>query len=118
MLLGRDRELAALSAALDGLATGRPFVVGVAGDEGSGRTALLSAAIEASATAGALVLAARGTTGDPGPAYGALFALLRPIESRLDELAGDDAAEAVRTALSLRADPVDAVGVGLGVLRL
>ncbi len=118
MLLGRDRELAAMRAAVDGLAAGRPFVVGVVGDEGSGRTSLLGAAIEASTEAGALVLAARGTNGDPGPAYGALFALLRPMESRLGELADDETAEAVRTALSLRADAVDAVGVGLGVLRL
>lgn len=107
-----------MRAAVDGLAGGRPFVCGVAGDEGSGRTSLLSAAIDASTEAGALVLAARGTSGDPGPAYGALFALLRPLESRLDALAGHEAAEAVRSALSLRADAVDAVGVGRGVLRL
>jgi hypothetical protein len=118
MLLGRDREQAAMRAAVDGLANRRPFVIGVAGDEGSGRTSLLSAAIEASTEAGAMVLAARGANGDPGPAYGALYALLRPLESRLDELAGHEAAEAVRSALSLRADAVDAVGVGLGVLRL
>jgi DNA-binding NarL/FixJ family response regulator len=118
MLLGRDGELATVRAAVGGLLDGRPFVLGFAGDEGSGRSSLLAAAADEARAAGALVLAARGTTGDPGPAYGALLTLLRPLESRFDILAGEQAAAAVRSAMALRAAAVDAIDVGLGVLRV
>jgi DNA-binding NarL/FixJ family response regulator len=118
VLLGRDHELAALRNALVGASAGRPFVIGFAGDDGSGRSSLLAAATDEARAAGALVLAARGTAGDPGPAYGALVPLLRPLEQRLDELAGGEAAAAVRTALALRTESADAIAVGLGVLRV
>src|SRR5688500_7123609 len=118
MLIGRTSELEAVAGALEGLARGNPFVLAFAGDEGSGRSSLLDAATKQARDAGALVLAARGSGNEPGPAYGALLALLRPLEPMLDELAAPEHVAAVQSALAIRNDAVDAVDVGVGVLRV
>ena len=118
MLIGRTSELEAVAGALDGLAGGNPFVLAFAGDEGSGRSSLLDAATKQARDVGALVLAARGSGTEPGPAYGALLALLRPLEPRLDGLAAPEHVAAVQSALAIRTDSVDAVDVGVGVLRV
>ena len=118
MLIGRSSELAAIADALAGLAGGNPFVLSVAGDEGSGRSSLLDEAMKQARDAGALVLAARGSGIEPGPAYGGLLALLRPLEPALDGLAAPQHVAAVQSALAIRSDSVDAVDVGVGVLRV
>lgn len=119
MLVGRQTELNAVRSAVAGLSAGNPFVMSFVGDEGSGRSSLLEAATIEARSAGALVLAARGVTiADPGPAYGGLLALLRPLEARFDELAAPRHSAAVQAALAIRNEPVDALGVGLGVLRI
>jgi DNA-binding NarL/FixJ family response regulator len=118
MLIGRHAEVAAIHETLGGVVDGRPCVVGFVGDEGSGRSSLIGVATRAARAAGALVLAARGITGDPGPAYSGLLSLLRPLESRLDTLVTPKDAAAVRTALTLRHDTTAALDVGLGVFRL
>lgn len=118
MLVGRGSELSAVHAAIGGLDAGSPFVMSFAGDEGSGRSSMLDLATTAARSAGALVLAARGTSGDPGPAYGGLLALLRPLEPRFDDLAPPEHVAAVQAALAIRNEPVDALDVGVGVLRL
>lgn len=118
MLVGRGAELSAVHAAVDGLDAGSPFVMSFAGDDGCGRSSMLELATAAARSVGALVLAARGTSGDPGPAYGGLLALLRPLEPRFDDLAAPEHVAAVQAALAIRNEPVDALDVGLGVLRL
>jgi DNA-binding NarL/FixJ family response regulator len=118
VLIGRTTELEAVAGALDGLASGSPFVLAFAGDEGSGRSSLLDAATKQARAAGAMVLAARGSGIEPGPAYSSLLALLRPLEPLLDELAAPEHVAAVQSALAIRNDPVDAVDVGVGVLRV
>ena len=118
MLIGRTTELAAVAGALDGLAAGSPFVLAFAGDEGSGRSSLLDAATKQARDAGAMVLAARGSGVEPGPAYSGLLALLRPLEPVLDDLAAPEHVAAVQSALAIRNDSVDAVDVGIGVLRV
>ena len=118
MLIGRGTELAAVAAAVGGLASGKPFVLSFSGDDGSGRSSLLDAATAEARAAGALVLAARGSGSEPGPAYSGLLALLRPLEPNLDELAAPEQVAAVQSALSIRSESVDAVDVGVGVLRV
>jgi len=118
VLVGRGHELSAVRSAIDGLDAGRPFVMSFAGDEGSGRSSMLDVAATAARESGALVLAARGTSGDPGPAYGGLLALLRPLEPRFEDLATPEHVAAVQAALAIRNEPVDALDVGVGVLRL
>src|SRR6266511_3865032 len=96
VLVGRGSELSIVHAAIGGLEAGNPFVMSFAGDEGSGRSSLLDVATAAARSTGALVLAARGTAGDPGPAYSGLLALLRPLEPRFDDLAAADHVAAVQ----------------------
>ena len=118
MLVGRDAELRAATRALAGLGGGQPFVIAIVGDDGSGRTSLLSAATEASRSDNSLVLATRGTGVELAPAYGGLLSLLRPLERRFDELAGAENADVLRAAMTLRSRPADSLDVGIGVLRL
>jgi DNA-binding CsgD family transcriptional regulator len=118
MLVGRDAELRTATRAVAGLSGGQPFVIGIVGDDGSGRTSLLNTAAEIARSEGSLVLAARGTGAELAPAYGGLLSLLRPLERRFDELAGAENAEVLRCAMALRSRPADSLDVGIGVLRL
>jgi DNA-binding NarL/FixJ family response regulator len=118
MLIGRDAELRTATRAVAGLAGGQPFVIGIVGDEGSGRTSLLNAAADAARSDGGLVLATRGTGAELAPAYGGLLSLLRPLERRFDELAGAENADVLRSAMALRARSADPLDVGIGVLRV
>ncbi len=118
MLIGRDAELRTATRAVSGLGGGQPFVIGIVGDDGSGRTSLLNAATEVARSDGHLVLATRGTGADLAPAYGGLLSLLRPLERRFDELTGAEDADVLRSAMALRSRPADPLDVGIGVLRL
>jgi DNA-binding NarL/FixJ family response regulator len=118
MLIGRDAELRTVTRAVGGLAGGQPFVIGIVGDDGSGRTSLLNAAADVARSDGGLVLATRGTGAELAPAYGGLLSLLRPLERRFDELAGPENADVLRSAMALRTRPADPLDVGIGVLRL
>jgi DNA-binding CsgD family transcriptional regulator len=99
---------------VDGLASGRPFVLTTRGQPGSGRSALLAAARQAAADAGVRSLAARGV--DDRSAFAGLAALLRPLEPELDVLAGEQAS-ALRSVTRSAGATVDADDVGAGVLR-
>ncbi len=118
MLVGRDAELRTATRAVAGLAGGQPFVIGIVGDDGSGRTSLLNTTAEIARSEGSLVLATRGTGAELAPAYGGLLSLLRPLERRFDELAGAENAEVLRSAMALRSRPAESLDVGIGVLRL
>ena len=83
MLHGRRHEVAELDRLLDGLTRGRPFVLAISGEPGSGRSALLDEARERAAAHGMRVLATRGDRGlGPAPAFDGLATLLRPLVRR------------------------------------
>jgi AAA ATPase domain len=80
-IVGRQPELAALSAAVAGAATGRGNLMLVEGPPGIGKTTLLRAACEQSGAAGALVLAARGLALEEGFSYGIVRQLFEPVRA-------------------------------------
>lgn len=115
-MIGRDAETALMSSLLEGLAGGRPFVLTIRGEAGSGRSCLLDAARVAAHEAGVRPLVARGVDGAEEPAFAALSSLLRPLERSLDDLA-DDLAPSLRGALTMGREPVDPLDVRLALLR-
>jgi DNA-binding CsgD family transcriptional regulator len=77
-LIGRERELASLSAALDGSREGGRIVV-VEGEAGVGKTVLLGALADGAAAAGATVLRARGGELERGEGFGIARRLLERV---------------------------------------
>lgn len=75
-LVGRDAELATLRNALDAAASERPQVVTLAGELGSGRSALLAAARDLARARGFAVLDAAGADGLIGGRWSSLRASL------------------------------------------
>ena len=71
-MIGRERELARLRAALDELQAGTPAVVAVAGEPGIGKSRLLRALREDAAARGLLVLSGRAAEFERDLPYGAL----------------------------------------------
>jgi DNA-binding NarL/FixJ family response regulator len=114
-MIGRDAETALVSSLVGGLSEGRPFVLTVRGEPGSGRSSLLEAGRAAATAAGARVLVTRGIDGPTEPAFGGLSSLLRPLSPSLDDLAGD-LAGVLRDALGLSRE-VDSTDVCRGLLR-
>jgi DNA-binding CsgD family transcriptional regulator len=106
-LVGRAAELARLERAAAAAAAGRSTVVALVGAYGLGKTALLDVVGAEGHARGATVLATQGRAADAELGFASLLTLLRPVEARLDELAGDLAPE-LRAALALgrQADPV------------
>jgi DNA-binding NarL/FixJ family response regulator len=106
-LVGRAAELARLERAAAAAAAGRSTVVALVGAYGLGKTALLDVVAAEGHARGATVLATQGRAADAELGFASLLTLLRPVEARLDELAGDLAPE-LRAALALgrQADPV------------
>jgi DNA-binding CsgD family transcriptional regulator len=98
-LIGRERELAALSAALDGSREGGRIVV-VGGEAGVGKTVLLGALAEGAGDAGATVLRARGGELERGEGFGIARRLLErvvaeAVDGRRDGLLEGAAAHAL-----------------------
>ncbi|HEV7761600.1 MAG TPA: AAA family ATPase [Acidimicrobiales bacterium] len=106
-LVGRAAEVARLERAAAAAAAGRSTVVALVGAYGLGKTALLDVVGAEGHARGATVLATQGRAADAELGFASLLTLLRPVEARLDELAGDLAPE-LRAALALgrQADPV------------
>jgi DNA-binding CsgD family transcriptional regulator len=118
-MIGRDAELARLEGALAAACAGRSTVVAVVGAYGLGKTALLDT-VRADAVGqgiGARVLATQGRAADAELGFASLLTLLRPVESELDELAGDLAPQ-LRAALALDRRQADAVAVRVATLRV
>jgi DNA-binding CsgD family transcriptional regulator len=87
-LLEREREVAALSAALDAVeASGDGRVVLIEGPPGIGKTALLERLLEIAAGRGTTVLRARGTEMEREFGYGVVRRLLDPALRGLDAAA-------------------------------
>jgi DNA-binding CsgD family transcriptional regulator len=110
---------AALHSSVADALAGRATVVVVDGAAGVGKTTLLTDVERRARDDGAAVLVTRGTAVDAEIGFAGLLTFLRPVEGRLDELAGDGAG-ALRAALTLGADssPDAAVAIGLGVYRV
>jgi DNA-binding CsgD family transcriptional regulator len=117
VLVGRDTELATIGELIDGFDAQTPFVLGVGGPAGSGRSALLEQARRMASDAGATVLATRGSVDSVDIAFGGLLTLLRPWQNDLDALAGD-LADPLRAAMAMRRDRVDPLDVRLAVFRV
>jgi DNA-binding CsgD family transcriptional regulator len=86
-LLGRDRELARIDAALSAAADASA-VLTIDGPAGMGKSALLGAALDAAASSGALVLRCAPTVAEADLAFAALGDLLEPVAdlSMLDDV--------------------------------
>jgi DNA-binding SARP family transcriptional activator len=96
-LVDRDRELAALADALDGLSEGRHGLVLVEGPPGMGKTRLLAEARRLAAERSVRVLAGRGSQLESAFAFGIVRQLFEPETAdpaRRDELLGGAAAAA------------------------
>src|SRR5918995_2743487 len=108
-LIGRDRELAQLDAALaSGLA------LFVRGPRGCGVSALLDAAVAGRSG----VLRAAAVEGESGFPYAALHQLLRPLRSAVRELGGEPG-EALRASLGFSDEGVpDPASVAAGLVSL
>ena len=78
-IVGRDQELAVLSAAVTGAAAGRGSLVLVEGAPGIGKTTLLRAACAESGAPGGRVLTARGLALEGGFSYGIVRQLIEPV---------------------------------------
>src|SRR5690349_10419940 len=108
-LIGRERELARLNAAL---ASG--VAMFVRGPRGCGVSALLDAAVAERPG----VLRAAGVEGESGFPYAALHQLLRPLRRAVRELAGEPG-EALRASLGFSDEGVpDPAGVAAGLVAL
>ena len=111
--IGRDAELAQLRAAVDRAARGQATVVALVGAYGLGKTTLLD---ELRGDDDATVLTTLGRAADAELGFASLLTLLRPVEDRLDALAGD-LAPALRAALALDGRRADPVAVRIATLR-
>jgi DNA-binding SARP family transcriptional activator/DNA-binding NarL/FixJ family response regulator len=102
-LLERDREVAAVRAALDDLAAGEPRLLLIEGPAGIGKTRLLTEARRLAADRGVGVLTARGSQLEKAYGFGAVRQLFEPAlgsdECRAKLLAG--AAGSARTVFDL-----------------
>lgn len=117
VLHGRDEELDALRRLISQASAGQSAALVVVGAPGTGKSALLEAAVE-SAPATTLVLRGVGIESESELPFAALQLLLRPVRDGIDGLP-DDQAVALRRALGLASTGVaDRFLVGLAVLTL
>ena len=115
-VLGRETELAQLSALLAAARDGRGGALVIRGDPGVGKTRLLGAAMESAADFA--VLSAAGVQSESDLAFGALSALLRPALSAiggLPRVQADSLGAAVGLSSSAR---VERLACNAGVVSL
>src|SRR4051794_18234292 len=116
MLLGREREQAALARLLDDARDGRSGVLALVGEAGIGKSALLDAAAELAH--GMRVIRARGVVSEAQIPFAGLYELLRPALDSLGRIPAPQAS-ALESALALRpAQPQDRFAVGAATLSL
>src|SRR4051794_26769186 len=99
MLLGREQERQALGHLLDEARTGRSGALGLVGEPGIGKSALLEHA--ASLATGMRVLRARGVPSEAQIPFAGLYELVRPALGYLDRIPVPQAT-ALESALALR----------------
>src|SRR6478672_11837317 len=116
MLLGRERECQALDEVLAASRDGRSGALGIVGEVGIGKTALLDWAEERAT--GMRVLRARGIESEAQVPFAGLFELLRPALPALDRIPPPQAS-ALAGALALEpATAQDRFAVGAATLSL
>ena len=103
-LIGRERELESLRAFVRSLSISGAALA-LLGEPGSGKSAMLAAAIDHADGAGVRVLSSAGLSADSHIAYGALDQLLLPIVDRIVGLE-DQQRRALRSALGIDAGAV------------
>src|SRR5438876_11129707 len=107
VILGRDAELAVLSAAADAAEAGRGAFVLVEGPAGIGKTTLLRMACARPEVPGPRILTARGLALESGFAYGSARQLIEPVRASAgpgewDELLDGAAGLAARATCAAR----------------
>ncbi len=116
MLVGRDPERIALRRVLAEARAGRSAVLGLVGEAGIGKTALLTDAAEHAD--GMRILRARGIESEADVPFAGLLELLRPALGALVGVPAPQAA-ALQGALALRPGGAqDRFAVGAGTLSL
>ncbi|PQP17935.1 AAA family ATPase [Rhodococcus opacus] len=117
LILGRDAELARLFRAVDS-ASADPVLI-LAGEMGTGKSALLDRAVRRAEASGARVLRAEGSESESSLAFSALHQLLRSLRAEVDGLPGRQRAALVHAfgAGSAPSGP-DLMLVGVAVLNL
>jgi DNA-binding CsgD family transcriptional regulator len=116
VLVGRDRECAAIDRLLDQALIGEAAVLVVRGEAGIGKSALLDYA--AGAAGEMTVLRATGVEAESDIPFAGLYGLVRPVLNRLDELPGTQR-EALAGALGLApSSGADRLLVSAAVLSL
>src|SRR2546427_10282586 len=110
MLLGRDREMAAVERALADARLGRSATLVIRGEAGIGKTSLLRFAVERATEM--RLLAARGVQFEADVPFSGLDELLRPTLSLLDRLPATHAT-ALRSSLGL-GERVERAGLRVG----
>jgi DNA-binding CsgD family transcriptional regulator/tetratricopeptide (TPR) repeat protein len=116
VLLGREREQEVVEALLSSARAGNGGALAIVGDQGIGKTALLSYA--ATIADGMHVLQARGVPSEAHVPFAGLHSLLRPALGALDRIPPHQA-EALAGALALRpARGEDRFAVGAATLSL
>ncbi|MGH3050684.1 MAG: AAA family ATPase, partial [Gaiellaceae bacterium] len=114
MLLGRERERAALERLLANGREGQSGVLVIVGEAGIGKSTLLDLA--ESLAEGMRVLRARGVQSETQIPFAGLHELLRPVLSLLDRIPAPQVA-ALESALALRpAQAADRFAVGAATL--
>ncbi|MGW0520802.1 AAA family ATPase [Crossiella sp. NPDC003009] len=98
-LLDRAAELAALARAVDALAAGEPSLVEISGACGTGRSALLTHAVQLARAAGAVVLTTAGETPGRRHDHQGVDELMRQLATVDPGRAGDIAPAAVIAAV-------------------
>jgi DNA-binding CsgD family transcriptional regulator/tetratricopeptide (TPR) repeat protein len=117
-LIGRTRELSALTGLLERAAGGDSAVMLLRGEPGIGKTALLEAVSESAATRGMTTASVTGVESEAPLGYAALHRLLRFFPGSVERLPAPQR-DALRITLGLDfGPPPDRFLVGLGVLTL
>lgn len=117
-LLGRDREIAALTKALDGALAEAGGCLAVRGAAGVGKTALLGVAAERGSAAGMAVLSASGIRSESHLPFAGLHQLLQFLRDGIPQLPESGQAS-LRAAFEIGQDePPAFFGIALAVLEL
>lgn len=116
MLVGRNDQIAAITAVIDKARDGKSGALMIAGEPGAGKTTLLERAGEIASSD--TLLSVRGAPPDATLSFAGLLQVVRPLSDQLANLASDQAA-VLRSACGLTsADIADRHRVHVAVLLL
>ena len=118
MLYGREVELRVVAGLIDGLAAGAGGALLISGEAGIGKSALLAAAAELAAAAGARVLSATGVEAEARLPFAGLHQLLRPVLPLAERLPARQRAALLSAFGMAEEEPSAAFLIGLATLEL